>query len=88
MNTPDSDAPLVYVEDRSMNGTTLKRSRARDETQVEEDFHFMSASGPQLLDSGDVLSISDAVKIQYSCRTANKPSGGLTEIQSAESLVS
>ncbi|GAB7346519.1 hypothetical protein MBLNU457_5204t1 [Dothideomycetes sp. NU457] len=84
MNLPASSAPLVYVEDRSLNGTTLKRSCVREETQIEEDFHFGSASGPQLLDSGDVLSISDAVNIQYCCRMANNPSEGLNEIQDFE----
>jgi len=88
MNDPHANAPLLYVEDHSLNGTILKRSCVESDTLAEEEVHVVASSGPQLLNSGDVLTISDTVKIEYSCHAHENPSEGLTEIQYTETMVS
>jgi len=58
MSNPLANAPLLYVEDHSLNGTTLTRSCIESDTLAEEKLHLVASSGPQLLNTGDVLAIS------------------------------
>jgi hypothetical protein len=62
-----SVAPMVYVEDISVNGTVLAREYpAEDGSTVRLDHKLTKSMGPVLLQDGDCLYLSKSTFVQYS----------------------